>query len=109
MALQFLLVVALLACGEPVAAQTTDMHDTTDESPYATASDTGMSNQGNLPQSEMNPTNVNSASENGSEIITGEVKPNLSKVLFTEVEVVRQIRQDLVDCTYTLLKILPYK
>ena len=97
MALQFLLVVALLAWGEPVATQTTDMYnstdmyDTTDESLYATASDTGMPNQGNPSQNDMNPTGVNSASGNGSEIITGEVKPNLFKYLFTEVEVVGQI------------------
>ena len=96
MALQFLLVVVLLAWGEPVATQTTDMYDSTDmydttnESQYATASDTGMSNQGNPPQNEMNPTNVNSASGNGSEIITGEVKPNLFKDILTEVEVVIQ-------------------
>ena len=109
MAMQSLLVVALLALGQPVSSQTTDMYDSTDESPYATASDTDMSNTGNPSQNEMNPTNVNSASGNGSEIITGEVKYNLFKDLFTEVEVVRQIRQELVDCTYTLLKILPYK
>ena len=95
MALQFLLVVALLAWGEPVVAQTTDMYDSTDmydtsdESPYATASDTGMSNQGNPPQNDMNLTGVNSVSGNGSEIITGKVKPNLFKYLFTEVEVAK--------------------
>ena len=87
MALQFLLVVALLTWGEPVASQmtdmydSTDMYDTTDESQYATPSDTGMSNQGNPPQNDMNPTGVNSVSRNGSEIITGEVKPNLFKYI----------------------------
>ena len=77
MALQFILIVSLLAWGEPVKSQMTDMYqssdmyDTTDQNLYATVSDTG-----NPPQDEMSPTNVNSPSGNGSEIITGEVKPN---------------------------------
>ena len=77
MTLQFILIVSLLAWGEPIKSQTTDMYhssamyDTTDQNSYATESDTG-----NPPQNEMSPTNVNSPSGNGSEIITGEVKPN---------------------------------
>ena len=76
MALQLLLVVALLALGEPAMAQTTDMYDSTDM--YGTTDgnqyDTGMSNAGNPPANVMNPTNVNSASGNGSEIMTNSLR-----------------------------------
>ena len=84
----FLAVVFLLAWVEPVASQIqettemygTDMNETTNG--YTAAEAEGdNTGAGNVPQPET--MNDNSASSNGSDIITGEVKPCLFRDQFS--------------------------